>query len=445
MSHTGYFPQQARTASTAGASDMLIRSALFAAVFLWVWFTFHPFPTLDQPLEVTEAGDPATQIGYSTLFILLAGWNLTHQPQRLLLLIRPILIATLLWFALTVVLSWDPSLSMRRFAYALITIGIAGMVLLLPRDPRHFGDLMSSAALIVMIACYLGVIFAPAHSIHQASDILEPELGGDWRGLFGHKNDASAAMVIFILIALFVAHTRGIGLSVILIGLALPFLYFTHSKTSLAAFPIVYFVSLIMAHARRPVAGIGFALFVLLCLNMISIGSIYLAPVHSFVDSIMSDPSFTGRADVWKFAEDSVAQRPITGYGFSAFWGTDHVVYGMSGKGWANTASHAHNGYLDFALTVGIPGAVLATLWLFVLPLVDFYRAPADAVSAPLKMLFLRICLFAAYQSCFETMFTEVGALWLMLFVAVFGLRYLAVTRISGQPPRFRSTLKANA
>ena len=76
---------------------------LIAVVFLALWFSFHPFPALDEPIEVTEAGNLANQLGYSTLFVLLAAWNLFHQPQRLLLLVRPILILTLLWFALTVV------------------------------------------------------------------------------------------------------------------------------------------------------------------------------------------------------------------------------------------------------------------------------------------------------------------------------------------------------
>ena len=55
------------------------------------------------------------------------------------------------------------------------------------------------------------------------------------------------------------------------------------------------------------------------------------------------------------------------------------------------------------------------TLWLIVLPLVDYYRAPDEPESAALKMLFLRICLFAAYGSCFETQFTQLGAQWLIL------------------------------
>jgi O-antigen ligase len=94
------------------------------------------------------------------------------------------------------------------------------------------------------------------------------------------------------------------------------------------------------------------------------------------------------------------------------------------------------NGFVDLALTIGIPGSALVTLWLIVLPLVDYYRAPDEPESAALKMLFLRICLFAAYESCFETQFTQVGAQWLILIAAAFGLRLLAVLRVS----RWRAT-----
>ena len=430
MAHTGYLPQEISSAHKAGATDTLIRSVLCAAVFLVLLVSFHPFPARDQPFEISDTGDVANQIGYSSLFVLLLAWNLTHQPQRLLLLIRPIAVVTLLWFALTVVLSWDPALSARRFAYALITMAIAGMVLLLPRNPRHFGNIMTFVTLSVLLACYYGVMFKPEFSIHQGSDWAEPELAGDWRGLFEHKNEASVAMVIFVFIGLFVARVRGLILGILIVGLSLPFLYLTHSKTAMAAMVLALVISEVVVFSRRPSVGITASLAVLLVLNIISIGSIYLPSIRDLV-GLVSDPSFTGRADVWRFAEAAVAERPITGYGFSAFWGTEQVVYGMSGATWANTASHAHNGFLDLALTVGIPGSALVTLWLFVLPLFDYFGSPAEPESAPLKMLFLRLCLFAAYESCFETMFTEVGAYWMILFFAVFGLRLLAKTRVS--------------
>jgi len=431
VANIGYLPPEDFTVRRTGAADTIIRSVLFAAVFLSVWFSFHPFASLAVPLELTEAGDLANQLGYSALFVALAAWCLVHRPDRLLLLVRPVLIASVLWFALTVATSWDPSLSARRFAFALVTIGIAGMVLLLPKNPRHFADVIAAVVLIVLIACYLGVIFEPTLTIHQASDSIEPELAGDWRGVFGHKNEASAAMVLFIFIGFFVARIRSFSLGAAIVALALPFLYFTHSRTAIAAMLLAYIVSVMVAQMRRPASGIVLALSVLIVLNLISIGSVYIGPIRTLVDAIMSDPTFTGRTDIWKFALDHVAQRPITGYGFSTFWGTEQVVYGMSGATWANTASHSHNGYLDLALTTGIPGSALGTLWLVVLPLLDYYRSPAGPLSAPLQMLFLRICLFAGYDSCFETIFTQAGALWLILLVAAFGLRFLSVSRVA--------------
>jgi O-antigen ligase len=430
VANIGYLPRQEFTAQATSPADILTRSVLIAAVFLSLWFSFHPFPALDEPIEVTEAGNFANQLGYSTLFVLLAAWNLCHQPQRLLLLVRPVLIVTLFWFALTVATSWDPAQSARRFTFALVIIGIAGMVLLLPKTPRHFAGVMAVVVLIVLAACYLGVALAPQLTIHQASDVLEPELAGDWRGVFCHKNEASAVMVLFVFIGIFVARVRSLGLGAIIVALAMPFLYFTHSKTAMAALPLALIVSIIMARAAKPANGVGVAMLLLLALNLLSIGSIYIPPIHALIQAIMPDATFTGRTDVWKFAVDHVLQRPITGYGFATFWGTEQVVYGMTGATWANTASHAHNGYVDLALTIGIPGSALVTLWLIVLPLVDYYRASDEPESAALKMLFLRICLFAAYDSCFETIFTQVGALWLILIAAAFGLRFLAVSRV---------------
>ena len=431
MANIGYLPRQDFAVQRTSPGDILIRSVLIAAVFLSLWISFRPFAPLDEPIEVTDAGNLVNQLGYTTLFVLLAAWNMAHQPQRLLLLVRPVLIATLFWFALSVATSWDPAVSARRLVFACVTIGIAGMVLLVPKSPRHFADVLAVVVLIVLAACYLGVLLVPTLSIHQASDVLEPELAGDWRGVFGHKNEASAAMVLFVFIGIFIARVRNLGLGTLIVVLALPFLFFTHSKTAMAALPLTLIVSVIMARVTKPRNGITVALGLLVALNLLSIGSIYIPPIRAVTEAIMPDATFTGRTDIWQFAIDHVLQRPITGYGFATFWGTEQVVYGMSGATWANTASHAHNGFVDLALTTGIPGSALVTLWLIVLPLFDYYRAPETPDSADLKMLFLRICLLAAYESCFETIFTQLGSLWLILIAAAFGLRYLAVSRVS--------------
>jgi O-antigen ligase len=432
LANIGYLPRQNIAGREAVSGDTLVRSLLLVAVFLLLWLSFRPLSDLSEAPEVTASGNLVNQLGYSLLFVVIAAWCLRHHPERLLLLIRPILVVTLLWMALCVVTSWEPSISARRFAFTLVTTGIAAMVLLLPKNPRHFGDVLAGTALFVIVVCYLGVMFAPSLSVHQATDYLEPELAGDWRGVFTHKNEASATMVLFVFIGLFVARLRSLALGGAIVVLALPFLYFTHSKTAIAALPLVLIVSWVMARVRRPAIGIGLALSGLIFFNLISVGSLYLEPIRNLTDRLLSDPTFTGRTEVWEFALQRVAEHPLLGYGFAAFWGTPEVVYGMAANAvWANTAGHAHNGFIDLALTIGIPGSALVALWLVVLPLVDYYRGPRDASTELLKMLFLRVCLFAAYESCFENMLIEAGALGTLVVMATFGMRYLSVSRIS--------------
>jgi hypothetical protein len=93
-------------------------------------------------------------------------------------LVRPALVAMLVWFALCVVTSWEPALSARRLAFTLIAMGLAGMTLLLPKNLRHFTDLLTVATLVVLALCYGGVLLVPDLAVHQASDFLEPEHAG---------------------------------------------------------------------------------------------------------------------------------------------------------------------------------------------------------------------------------------------------------------------------
>jgi O-antigen ligase len=98
---------------------------------------------------------------------------------------------------------------------------------------------------------------------------------------------------------------------------------------------------------------------------------------------------------------------------------------------WVNDTTDAHNAYLNLALTTGVPGAALVFLWVVIMPILDFYRRPSGTEADPLKMLFLRVCIYGAYASCFESSMFEQVAPWYLLLVATFGQRYLSVTRVT--------------
>jgi O-antigen ligase len=425
----------ASTASAAQSAvdlDMLVRSVLFIAVFLSAWISFHPFQSLAAPPpEIAEAGDRANQIGYSALFLALAAWTCCHEPRRLALLLRPALLLTLAWCVISVAASWEPSLAARRLAFTLVVLSISGMALLLPKNVRHFSDLLAAAVLIVLAVSYLGVLLAPQLSIHQATDFLEPEHAGDWRGVFPHKNEAGATMVLFIFVGLFVARMRSLALGALIVGLSAVFLAFTHSKTAIVVLPMVLILAAIVARIRRPAVGIALIVALLVAFNTLSVGSVYFDSVHKLLVTVMPDATFTGRTDIWKLGLNSLALRPITGYGFSAFWGTEQVVFGLAAHStWANAATDAHNAYLNLALTIGIPGLVLAIVWIVILPIADFYRQQDSAYLRPLQMLFLWVCLYGTFASCFESsILQQVGEVWFFFMTSAFGLRYLCATR----------------
>jgi O-antigen ligase len=312
-------------------------------------------------------------------------------------------------------------------------MSISAMVLLLPKNLRHFSDLMATAVLIVLAACYFGVFFLPQYAIHHATDFLEPEHAGNWRGVFPHKNDAGATMVLFIFVGFYVARVRSFALGWIIIALSAIFLAFSQSKTAIGVLPLALILASIIGRTRRPGLGIGLVIGILLIFNLCSIGTVMFEPMRQLMEAIMPDATFTGRTEIWQLGISAVAQRPITGYGYMTFWGTQEVVYGFGeAVTWANAASDAHNAYLNLALTIGIPGMLLVVIWVIILPIVDFCRISPDPQTQALQMLFLRVCLYGVYASCFESsMLEQVGEVWFFYMTSTFGLRYLSQLRAS--------------
>jgi O-antigen ligase len=94
---------------------------------------------------------------------------------------------------------------------------------------------------------------------------------------------------------------------------------------------------------------------------------------------------------------------------------------------WAATVAHSHNGYLDTALAMGLPGLVLLIAVLVIGPLRDFHLADRNGNNGPLTTVLLRIWLFGVYLAAFESFFLDrADPIWFTFLIAVFGLHYLA-------------------
>lgn len=67
--------------------------------------------------------------------------------------------------------------------------------------------------------------------------------------------------------------------------------------------------------------------------------------------------SLSNRAPLWAELMQSVAQRPVLGFGFEAFWSPERVEKVSFDQGWM--VPHAHNTYLDQMLSLGVIGSFL--------------------------------------------------------------------------------------
>ena len=411
--------------------ERLVRNFLFLATFLLAWFTVSPFPDLGQQAPAGGTGDLASQASAILMTGALALYVLLKRPPLLARAVTLSLVFALAAFAVSAALSSYPDVAGRRLVLAIFNVFQATVLVLLPYGREHFARLLALAAIIILVACYFGVAFLPQLSIHQATDIAEPGLAGDWRGFFTHKNGAGAGMVLLIFIGIFVyrAWHRAIGIGIVVLSAV--FLYFTHSKSPINLLPVVLLISYLVPRLRSGVVAFGLIAGVPLMLNLLSVGSVMFAPIHDLIAHVTSDPTYTGRDVIWQFALDHVRQRPLFGFGFEAFWGMPDLVADWNYlESWGYRASDAHNGYLNLAVTTGLVGLGLTVWWIIAQPFADYWRGRFQASDRSLITLLLQIWFFALCLGCYESVFFVGGSgQWFLTMSAIVGLRFRTLAK----------------
>lgn len=414
----------------------MLRCALFVATFLLIWISLQPFADLGDA-TVVDTGRGLTYGLFGSLAVLSLLLTRRHAVALCSFVSTPYILFGC-WIAVNLVMSRDPGASAQRFVLAASVFVVAATVLLLPSTTRELIRWLGVAALSLLAVCYLGVIMAPGLAVHQPTDVAEYHLAGDWRGVFDHKNTAAAVMAMLVFVGAYLMRSGAVLAGPLITALAAVFLYFTHGKSSTALVVFIFVLVELVAAARTFRARAVLCYAPLIVLNLLSIGAVVSPTLSAISRSLPFDTSFTGRDEVWKFAFASIAQRPLFGYGFFAFWGSDFVHAADPGESiheWVVVASHSHNGYLDSALTLGIPGLLLLMAILIVAPLRNYHDADARGLATPLGKMFLRIWLFGIYIASLESFFLDrTDPVWFTFLVAVIGLHYLARFRTSDGP-----------
>lgn len=407
----------------------MARCLIAMAALLLVMITLDPFADLRSE-DVANVVGGRMALDYVTFGLLAAVavlFALATDAPSLKTLLTPLHLCFVGWMLLNLVLSESREISIQRFVLAASVTSLAALLPLLPPTQRSFNLCLGGAALALLVLCYLGIVLAPQYAIHTALDIAEPQLAGDWRGSFGHKNVASPVMTILVYVGIYLSAVGSFVIGPTIAVLAGIFLIFTGGKTSSVLCLAIYALASLVYVARGLWLKRIICFAPLIVMNLLTVGSVMSPVLGSITRALPVDPTFTGRSDVWEFALAAVAEKPITGHGYAAFW--DGVTERQTAQGseWAVTAAHSHNSYLDLAVTIGLPGLLLVVLIFVFEPLRNFQEAQAHNRSNALGKLFLTIWLFGLYFGTTETFLLErQNPVWFMFAMAVAGLHFLA-------------------
>ncbi|MCK1362382.1 O-antigen ligase [Bradyrhizobium sp. 199] len=405
------------------------RCLVAVASLLLVLVTLDPFPDLrDADVANVVGGRMAlAYVSWGLLAAVAVLFVATTDAPALKSLVPPLHLCLVGWLVINIVLSESRGVSIQRFVLLASVTSLAVLLPLLPPTQRSFNLCLGAAALVLLALCYLGVFLAPQYSIHTALDIAEPQLAGDWRGSFGHKNVASPVMTILVYVGIYLSAVGAFVMGPAIAALAGIFLIFTGGKTSSVLCLAIY----VLASLVYVTPGLWLKRIIcfvpLIVMNLLTVGSVLSTSLVVMTRLLPLDPTFTGRSAIWEFALAALAEKPITGHGYAAFWDDVTARQTAQGAEWATSAAHSHNSYLDLAVTIGLPGLLLVILVFVLAPLGNFQSAQAHSRSGALAKLFLTVWLFGLYYGATETFLLErQNPIWFMFALAVAGLHFLA-------------------
>lgn len=243
---------------------------------------------------------------------------------------------------------------------------------------------------------------------------------GAWKGIYDYKNTLGSMMLIGSL-AFFLLPVENPKRSFYKwLGLCLPLsvIVLSTSKTAI----VVCFLLGVMLIFYRTFRWQGKISVIYLDLTVLVVGIVgtfILTNWAALLGSMGKDPTLTGRTPMWAMIIKFIMERPWLGYGRGAFWSSDTKYPKIIGGTLSSqfVAPHGHNGYLDFALDVGLIGLGLF-LFCFILGFIRALRR-AYAAKSPEDIWPLAFLLFLGMNNIMESYILRLANIYWVLFIAI--------------------------
>ncbi|NJO36350.1 MAG: O-antigen ligase family protein [Rhizobiales bacterium] len=392
--------------------------ALAAVAIIILTGTNAYYFQLGVPPEITPEEIEVYELAIRNVFLLAYGivalLALLHWQKMLLgiVAIWPVaLMVAIAWISTT--WSVDPETTQRR-CIALSVTTLMGVYLFVRFDLDQLLRFLVLVFAIIIVSSLAWVFLFPDYGIHGASGHT-----GAWRGVFFHKN-ANGRVMVFALAALIAAWAGGHvnrGILGIIALLAIANLIGSASKTALLAC-LALAMGVIAVNMMRG-AAVRSALITLTIFAIVwHAGLLVFFSYESILEFLGRDATLTGRTELWTFTIAEGLKRPLTGFGYDAFWFGDNSPGARIALEWG--ISHAHNSWIEVFINLGLPVIVLlaVTLAIGLVRAVVLARYYPDVTPA----LFVMVTLLPMLTiSMSEAVFLERHTIDWMMTVAALG------------------------
>ena len=426
MANDGLAAQQVRTPPATW-----IDAGVFFAFLLLAFVGLSPFAIHEPSVTAfgqngtTGAGDAARQVCYLVVFAaIVIGAFRVHRLEAINAV--PVLLLSLLaWCLISALWAGEPGVAFRRAGLAVVLV-LSVMLSVETVGTERSLTLWRYVLAAVLIVNILSIPFIP-QAVHLPGE-TDPQLVGNWRGLYGHKNIAGSVGAMTAIVFLFTPRgSAGLFhklLDAAIAAVAIGFTVMTRSKSSLGLLAIALVMGAVYRAAwkrdldRTIVAIMG----VLLAIAAV----VFFVADQAAIVRIFEDPSeFTGRTEIWRAEIAYIFDHPIFGAGFGTFSDTGGVslLHNYVSTGWVGEASHGHNGYLQLLVTVGAVGFLLAFASLIAAPALSFWESGGNV---EMRALLFALFVFLVLHNLMETDFLEGdGVTWVGFLLMLAMLRNL--------------------
>lgn len=316
-------------------------------------------------------GDSLIQAIWLVIYLLGLIFIFINRKEFFRIFLKPKLLWIIYGLAFfSIIWSADPSVTFRR-SIALFFTQIIGLYLYSRFKIEGLVRVLRYAFGISIVISFVFVIMFPNIGVHH-----DDSFDGAWRGIYVHKNSLGNYMVLSFSLWLisFIDFYNKLKIhgyinliaSFVFTLLSLVLVFRSESKTALTMVFVVLIVLIFRSVLRsNPRFAIAF-MFSAITLIML----ILFFGINKYEDIIVfmgKDITISGRTQIWQLTIDAILEKPIIGYGYGAFWqgfdGPSAYICGVLNF----NVHHAHNGYLDLVLELGILGLIVYVLSVIIL------------------------------------------------------------------------------